>query len=90
MYKRTHIHIYIRKYTAYSTFVACCSTYVAVFSSTAPSCFSQADDTFAGDHLLQSFQRLAMILASKTNGIESYRWDTFGEAFTDTPAVFCE
>ena len=61
---------------------------VAVFSSTAPSCFSQANDTFAGDHLLQSFQRLAMILAYTSNGIESYQRSTFGEAFTDTLVAF--
>ena len=61
---------------------------VAVFSSTAPSCFSQANDTFAGDHLLQSFQRLAMILANTSNGIESYQRSTFGEAFTDILVTF--
>ena len=72
---------YICKHPAY--FCSLRST-VAGFSSTSPSCCSQANDTFAGDHLLESFQRLAMILANTSSGIESYRRGTFGEAFTDT------
>ena len=81
----SYVRTYVCKHPAY--FCSLRST-VAGFSSTSPSCCSQANDTFAGDHLMESFQRLAMILANTSSGIESYQRGTFGEAFTDTLAVF--
>lgn len=63
--------------------------YSSCFSSTSPTCCSQANDTFAGDHLLQSFQRLGMILANTSGDLEPYQGGTtFGEASKDTLVAF--
>ena len=67
----------------YKCVYLCARIYASCFNFTGPYGCPQENDTFAGDYLLQSFQRLAMILANKSEGNDSYQHSNFGKAFVD-------
>ena len=89
VFVRTYVCMYVCMYSMYVFAWMYMVVYVYSLPQPAWFCCPQANDTFAGDYLLQSFQRLAMILANKSEGVESYQRDNFGgDSHTCSVCVF--
>ena len=83
------MHVYVCVCTYVRKYVRTCACLYSDMSLATVDCYfsfaescPQENDTFAGDYLLQSFQRLAMILANNTECVDGCVRDNFGKVLT--------